>query len=1316
MKLHLPTKLRAAVIAAMAFFATAPAVSAMEIDTNTAVYDALLMGSADSIQIPLDTEPTTNYHNHTLTLPYRMEYEDSWSMVIQSTGWNTISDQLLFGWNDTSVMFADGKHKWLTYSNLNSGFGLMISNGYLIMMTPDSYTTYNDSINKYKENGLLLSGLGRQNNVDVEITLSYDRATKVLTVQNGTLKDGKTEHEITKHTYENINLPATGIFLNNTDVGGSSLNPGAITTVTVILPGNDNAWNISGLTSLEGLKAAQYMDIVSGEEPVERTLFSTDGIYFVGGEGVLFTESDQTIDNPLGTALMRETPTIPSSIGLGADTGKKLTVAQGATALGQGSGLRVVGGGTVELQAGAADSTNTKLSIADGSTLIVTGDNSHDFEVTGSSITGESSLAVEGGTTLKITDGSTVHFKSVSTTSGNSYLGGQGAYNITNLSLGGNTSCIGFMPDTDSVVVTADSADISATYFNILAGNSLRILDSATFTGNSVTVMDKMTAGSVTSDAVIISMNASNWANYVTLDKLTASAFSVGGLAMDSNTGKTSVTALSDTLATVARGGELSAINATNTTFSNNTSSLAASSLTGGLILSTDAASVATITAGTLALNDSTLAGKDSAAVTALGINDGETLTVKGTASLSAGSITGATGTATLSGDAQLGAGSVNLGTLSTTDSAAALVEGSADVTTLSAVGSSLVTADELTVETLTMAGDAVVSAAAMHITDGTISIPTVTYSLPVTTFSDVDITDGVLGTSAGVVGGISGGSTSEVTIGSGYTLIGGNTTPAEVAVNTLNLDDNATLSNIAVGAATKVLATGTQNLDGVLLQGGYSGLSFNGGATPYIIVSGVMGPDVSLSSVELSGTATSTDLNLTHVTVNGENLEFTMGSTWTNSYTLFTTDNGVSLNFDAADNDLIQFNITPYTYAKLQVEEAGDSDKLVIYGREAQDEIVAALRNTPNRAAAIDALAAAAAAGATDELMSVFNYAGDVYHPTEAQRQGVLSAAAGSSFANLSDAQRRGIEDVQKNLRNRIVQMGGANEGLVRGWGSADIQAWVQGDGAYHTLSQNGDQAGYNYDVWGGTVGANLDITAHFTAGLSLSAEYGSLSGKGADAMEADTEHVFLSAFGRYQKGHWTHLGIFTFGHDSMDTTRTVLGYKGEGSTSGTSVSGYYECGYLIPLGDENKHLLQPIVNISLSSAKVNGFSETGSIGTAGLKYDANNLFYGNVGVGARYQAVLAESVHERNTVLELRAQLNEHFGDTTDEATVGFIGGGHTFTTTGVDGGNFGVQLGAGLSVPVGIEVTLFADADAEFRSNQTDFRANIGVRYDF
>lgn len=1311
MKLHLPTKLRAAVIAAMAFFATAPAVGAMEIDTNTAVYDALLMGSADSIQIPLDTEPTTNYHNHTLTLPYGMEHEDSWSMVIQSTGWNTISDQLLFGWNDTSVMFGDGKHKWLTYSNLNSGFGLMISNGYLIMMTPDSYTTYNDSINKYKENGLLLSGLGRQNNVDVEITLSYDRATKVLTVQNGTLKDGKTEHEITKHTYENINLPATGIFLNNTDVGGSSLNPGAITTVTVILPGNDHAWNISGLTSLEGLKASQYMDVVSGDDPVERTLYSTDGIYFVGGEGVLFTESDQTIDNQLGTALIRETPTIPSSIGLGADTDKKLTVTQGATALGQGSGLRIVGGGTVELQAGAAETTNTKLSIADGSTLVITGDNNHNFEVTGSSITGESSLAVEGGTTLKITDGGSVHFKSVSTTSGNSYLSGQGAYNITNLSLGGNTSCIGFMPDTDSVVVTADSADISATYFNILAGNSLRVLGNATFTGDSVTVMDKMTAGTVSSEAVISSMNASNWANYVTLDKLTASPFSVGGLSMDSNTGKTSVTSLNNALATVARGGVLSAINATNTTFSNNTSSLAASSLTGGLNMSTDDTSVATITAATLDLNSSTLAGKDSAAVTALGINDGETLTVKDTASLSAGSITGAMGTVALSGAAQLGAGTMNFGSLTATDSAAALVEGSAVVTTLTAGGSSLVTANELTAETLDMSGDAVVSAATMHITDGSITVP----STATTGFVNVDITDGVLGTTTGVVGGISGDNTSEVTIGTGYTLIGGNTTPAEVAVNTLNLDDDATLSNIAIGETTKVLAAGTQNFDKVTLAGGYSDLSFNG-ATPYVIVSGVMSPDVSLTSVELSGTATSTDLNLTYVTVNGENLEFTTGSTWTNHYTLFTTDNGVSLNFDAANNDLIQFNITPYTYAKLQVEEAGDSDKLVIYGREAQDEIVAALRNTPNRAAAIDALAEAAAAGATGELMNVFNYAGDVYHPTEAQRQGALSAASGASFANLSDAQRRGIEDVQKNLRNRVVQMGGANEGLVRNWESADIQAWVQGDGAYHTLSQSSDKAGYNYDVWGGTVGANLDITSHFTAGLSLSAEYGSLSGKGADSMEADTEHVFLSAFGRYQKGHWTHLGIFTFGHDSMDTTRTVLGYKGEGSTSGTSLSGYYELGYLIPLGEENKHLLQPIVNISLSSAKMNGFSETGSIGTAGLKYDANSLFYGNVGVGARYQAVLAESVHERNTVLELRGQLNEHFGDTTDEADVSFIGGGHSFTTTGADGGNFGVQLGAGLSVPVGVQVTLFADADAEFRAKQTDVRANIGVRYDF
>ena len=102
-------------------------------------------------------------------------------------------------------------------------------------------------------------------------------------------------------------------------------------------------------------------------------------------------------------------------------------------------------------------------------------------------------------------------------------------------------------------------------------------------------------------------------------------------------------------------------------------------------------------------------------------------------------------------------------------------------------------------------------------------------------------------------------------------------------------------------------------------------------------------------------------------------------------------------------------------------------------------------------------------------------------------------------------------------------------------------------------------------------------------------------------------------------------------------------------------------------------------------------------------------------VGIGARYQGVMYETVHERNAVLEARALVTQDFGDKTDEAMVG-IGTSELYKVTGADSTGTGFELGAGLSLPVEQHTTVYADVDVTFRPDSTGFRGNIGLRYDF
>ena len=128
-----------------------------------------------------------------------------------------------------------------------------------------------------------------------------------------------------------------------------------------------------------------------------------------------------------------------------------------------------------------------------------------------------------------------------------------------------------------------------------------------------------------------------------------------------------------------------------------------------------------------------------------------------------------------------------------------------------------------------------------------------------------------------------------------------------------------------------------------------------------------------------------------------------------------------------------------------------------------------------------------------------------------------------------------------------------------------------------------------------------------------------------------------------------------------------------------------------------------------------MSSFVEKGSIGNAGLRYEGDDFVYGQLAVGARYQGVLYESVHERSAVVEARAVVTHDFGDKTDEATLSFIDG-HNFSVKGTDATGFGFEIGAGISIPVEQHTTLFADAEYTYAPEYTGIRANIGVRYDF
>ena len=328
------------------------------------------------------------------------------------------------------------------------------------------------------------------------------------------------------------------------------------------------------------------------------------------------------------------------------------------------------------------------------------------------------------------------------------------------------------------------------------------------------------------------------------------------------------------------------------------------------------------------------------------------------------------------------------------------------------------------------------------------------------------------------------------------------------------------------------------------------------------------------------------------------------------------------------------------------------------------------------------------------------------------------LAAVAGSSIATMGMALSGDVERQLRAIRNRTTSMG-VNECVVNE-GMPYFNAWVNAEGNRSDLDKDGTLAGYTVDSWGGTVGFDVDFDPHFTAGLAITAMYGDLTASGPETKaEGDMDTYYVTLFARYAKSAWTHTFVGTIGlmDGSFDRTVNIGGanYQTEGDTDGMSFGLMYEVGYVMPLDEDATACLQPIFNVMLRHAGVGSYTEKGS--DAALDVDSQSVTTLTFGLGARLQAVVGESLYNRASIFEARALVKADVGDRSSEVDVAFVGSSHTATVESAELGAVGVELGAGLTIPVGDDDgSIFIDGAVELRSGYTNVNGTVGYRINF
>ena len=328
------------------------------------------------------------------------------------------------------------------------------------------------------------------------------------------------------------------------------------------------------------------------------------------------------------------------------------------------------------------------------------------------------------------------------------------------------------------------------------------------------------------------------------------------------------------------------------------------------------------------------------------------------------------------------------------------------------------------------------------------------------------------------------------------------------------------------------------------------------------------------------------------------------------------------------------------------------------------------------------------------------------------------MAAAAGSTVNALGTAQRDALRDQMGWIRNRTTLMGVnpayVNDDLPR------FHMWMEGTGSYAKLDTRGDESGYQLTTWGGTVGVDADLSDRLTVGAAFTAGYGDLTAGAADSADGRLDSYYASLFGRYQNKRWAHTLILTGGWNDAKLNRTVNygegSYGTQGSTSGWGFGAMYELTYDVYLNENRSSVLQPLFNASVVTTRMDGYEETGA-GNAGLNVGRQDWTTGTLALGGRWMGLVGSNIFGRESLAEIRVNAAQDLGDRRGETNVSLLGNpGFAQSVRGAKTGTTALQLGAGLSVPVGTKGTIYVNGNADIRDGSSSVNGSVGYRYDF
>jgi len=302
------------------------------------------------------------------------------------------------------------------------------------------------------------------------------------------------------------------------------------------------------------------------------------------------------------------------------------------------------------------------------------------------------------------------------------------------------------------------------------------------------------------------------------------------------------------------------------------------------------------------------------------------------------------------------------------------------------------------------------------------------------------------------------------------------------------------------------------------------------------------------------------------------------------------------------------------------------------------------------------------------------------------------------------------GLVDAHLN-ETHLAQLTGKS-GIATGEQANGTGVWLQGFGGRGDQDRRNNVDGYTSDAYGFAAGADTLVGEGTRIGAAISYGQSNIEDKGVNSgNKSNIDSYQATLYGSAVLDGWYLNGTLGLGKHNYDSKRLVLGNFVSGSHDAWQYTARVDAGLPFKVGTAT---LTPIASLTYSRLNQDGYTETG-IGA--LVIGSNDTDSFRSGLGAKALIPLTDG--EVKTGLELRAIWNHEFGDTAQDTTANFVGGGSTFTTSGASVARDGLNLGGSLVLAhsdAEVQQNLLLSYDAEVKDQYLNQTARLQARFDF